>query len=101
VRDNPEEIADHLEKEHGLKEAMAVVDNGKREASLEGNNYTLSVWREVKALLQNRANGDDGERGYSVCHHSHQSNIPKIFPSLATNLNCSRPRRAAAKYSFE
>ena len=63
MRDNPTEIADHLKNEYGLEEAMAVVDEGKREASLEGNNYTLSVWREVKTILQNRAGDDDGERG--------------------------------------
>jgi hypothetical protein len=63
VRDDPKEIADHLQNKHGLKEAMAVVDKGKREASLEGNNYTLSIWREIKVILQNRAEGDDGERG--------------------------------------
>jgi hypothetical protein len=59
VRDNPTEIADHLEKEHGLEKAMVVVDDGKREATREGNNYTLSVWREVKVILQTRAKGDD------------------------------------------
>jgi hypothetical protein len=61
VRDNPTEIADHLKNEYGLEEAMAVVDNGKREATREGNNYTLSIWREVKVILQNRAEGDDDE----------------------------------------
>ena len=62
MRDDPTEIADHLEKEHGLEEAMAVVDNGKREATREGNNYTLSVWREVNVILQIRAKGHDADK---------------------------------------
>jgi hypothetical protein len=63
VRDDPKEIADHLEKEHGLEVAMAVVGNGKREATRDGNNYTLSVWREVKVILKNRAGSDNDESG--------------------------------------
>jgi hypothetical protein len=59
VRDNPKEIADHLEKEHGLDKALTVVAEGKTEAIRNGQNYTLSVWREVKVILESRAEGDD------------------------------------------
>jgi hypothetical protein len=57
VRDDPTEIADHLMKEHGLDAALAVVDDGKRDANRIGDYYALSVWREVKAILGNRAEG--------------------------------------------
>ena len=59
MRDNPEEIADHLEKEHGLDKALSVVAEGKTEAIRNGQNYTLSIWREVKVILKRRADGDD------------------------------------------
>jgi hypothetical protein len=55
MRDNPTEIADHLMKEHGLGEALSVVDVGKAEANRIGDYYALSVWREVRAILGNRA----------------------------------------------
>jgi hypothetical protein len=62
VRDDPEEIADHLVNEHGLDGALSVVDEGKVDASRDGDNYTLSVWREVKVILRKRAAGIDGNK---------------------------------------
>ncbi len=59
MRDNPKQIADHLVKEHGHDGAMADVDEGKTKAASEGDNYGLSVWREVKVVLKKRsADGD-------------------------------------------
>ncbi len=63
MRDNPVEIADHLENEHGLKAALSVVGDSKTEAIREGDNYRLSILREVKVILQNRADGSDGGNG--------------------------------------
>ena len=60
MRDNPEEIADHLVKEHGLGGAMSAVDEGKTKAASEGDNYGLSVWREVKVVLKNRRAEGEG-----------------------------------------
>ena len=57
MRDDPVEIADHLEGEHGLHEALAVVDDGKRVASTVHDYYALSVWREVRVILRDRAGG--------------------------------------------
>ena len=64
MRDDPEEIADHLVNEHGLDGALSVVDEGKVDASRDGDNYTLSVWREVKGVLQKRidADAEDGDK---------------------------------------
>jgi hypothetical protein len=63
VRDNPEEIANHLEAKHGLDGALSVVDEGKLDAVSNGDNYTLSIWREVKVILRKRAAGRDGNKG--------------------------------------
>lgn len=63
VRDDPEEIADHLVQEHGFDGAMAAVDEGKTKAASEGDNYTLSVWRKVRVALQNRSGNADGGKG--------------------------------------
>jgi hypothetical protein len=63
VRDDPEEIADHLVNEHGLDGALSVVDEGKMDASRDGDNYALSIWREVKVILRKRAAGREGNKG--------------------------------------
>jgi hypothetical protein len=77
VRDNPKEIADHLVKEHGLDKALAVVAEGKTEAIRNGQNYTLSVWREVKVILERRADGDDADKS---------GQIYAVSPKYAFNL---------------
>ena len=63
MRDDPKQIADHLVNKHGLHGAMSVVDEGRVDASRNGDNYALSVWREVKVILRNRAEGSDGNKG--------------------------------------
>lgn len=52
MRDDPEEIAAHLVREHGRDGALAAVDEGKMKAIQSGDNYSLSVWREVRVALQ-------------------------------------------------
>ena len=61
--DNPVEIADHLENEHGLDGALLAVGEGKTKANRDGDNFRLSILREVKVILQNRADGSDGGNG--------------------------------------
>ena len=60
MRDNPQEIADYLIDEHGLDEAMLVVDEGKKTANSIDDLYALSIWREVKVILRDRGAGDRG-----------------------------------------
>ena len=50
----PKQTANDLEAKHGLSEAMSIALNGTVEASRVEDNYTLSVWREVKAALRDR-----------------------------------------------
>jgi hypothetical protein len=49
---NPQEIAEHLTAEHGLDGAMEAVMNGITEAHKQGDMYRLSVWRDVRRILE-------------------------------------------------
>jgi hypothetical protein len=50
-RDDPQETADYLLKKHGQDEAYAVALQGAVDAQDAGDNYRLSIWRDVKRLL--------------------------------------------------
>jgi hypothetical protein len=66
-KDNPQETADYLLKKHGRHEAYAVAVKGAIDAQEAGDNYRLSVWRDVKRLLKrgssssNQAAADIGQ----------------------------------------
>ena len=47
--DDPNEIADGLIEQHGLDGAIQVAMGNTAAAD---DNYVLSVWREVKAILR-------------------------------------------------
>ena len=49
---DPHKIADQLIEEHGLDEAIEVAMEGTATAA---DNYALSVWREVKLILQEKS----------------------------------------------
>lgn len=57
MNNNPTDIADHLENEHGIDAALVIVDEGRFDAYENGDNYRLSIWREVGVILRNRASG--------------------------------------------
>jgi hypothetical protein len=50
-KDNPQQIVEFLLDKHGSEGAYNAALAGAFEAQAEGNNYRLSVWREVKQLL--------------------------------------------------
>ena len=52
---NPPQIAKSLLEELGNDRALKVVNDGIVAAHKESDNYALSVWREVKAILQSKA----------------------------------------------
>ncbi len=54
MSDDPQEIAGYLVQEHGLDHALQKAIEGATAAQKRGDNYDLSVWREVKQLLRNR-----------------------------------------------
>ena len=58
LRDDPQAIAEHLVQEHGLGGALVRATEGTTAAHERGDNYDLSVWRDVKRLLRER--GNDG-----------------------------------------
>ena len=57
-RDDPSAIAEYLVQEHGLEGALDRATEGTTAARERGDNYCLSVWRDVKRLLRER--GHDG-----------------------------------------
>ena len=57
---NPAEIADYLVSEHGLEGALETAVQGSEAAKQTGDNYSLSVWREVKRMLKERL-AEEGE----------------------------------------
>ncbi len=58
LRDDPQVIAERLVQEHGLERALDRATEGTTAAQERGDNYGLSVWREVKRILRER--GRDG-----------------------------------------
>ncbi len=58
LRDDPSAIAEYLVQEHGLERALDRATEGTTAAHEQGDNYGLSVWREVKRILRER--GHDG-----------------------------------------
>ena len=51
-RDDPQAIAEYLVQEHGLERALDRATEGTTAAQEQGDNYGLSVWRDVKRLLR-------------------------------------------------
>jgi len=50
-QENPQEFADQLIEEHGLDGAIQVA---MKSTAAAADNYSLSVWREVKLILNDR-----------------------------------------------
>ena len=61
MKDNPTQIADWLIEEHGLKEAKHVAVASIMENQDIGDNYRLSVWREVRRTLEEKPDDSDSE----------------------------------------
>lgn len=51
MRDDPKQIAEHLLQQHGPEGALAHAVEMTQEAQRAGDNYALSVWRDVKRIL--------------------------------------------------
>jgi hypothetical protein len=54
VKDNPNKIADWLIDEHGSEGAKQAALDGVFRSHDAGDNYRLSVWREVRQVLEER-----------------------------------------------
>ena len=62
MKDDPFQIASKLIAQHGVDGALASVREGIATAHAKGDNYGLSVWREVSRVLRDKPDaGDDQE----------------------------------------
>ena len=52
MNDDPNEITASLVAQHGLEGAKQVALDGVMEAQRAGDNYRLSIWRDVRRLLE-------------------------------------------------
>lgn len=55
MNDKPGQIADQLIGQHGIDGAVEAVREGVAAAKANGDNYRLSVWREVRRVLEDRS----------------------------------------------
>ena len=60
LKDNPTDIADYLIQNNGIDRAIREASDGRMKAQKDGDNYALSVWREVKTILRNKKAGPEG-----------------------------------------
>ena len=51
MRDDPHDIAEHLVQEHGIELALERATEEITTAHEQGDNYGLSVWRELRRIL--------------------------------------------------
>jgi hypothetical protein len=54
MKDDPIEIAEQLIKEYGLEGAIIAAANGIADAHGSSSLYELSIWREVRNILNDR-----------------------------------------------
>ena len=59
MHDNPKQIAEYLIQEHGLNGALDDAMLGTQSAQRCGDNYALSVWREIKAEIRKAISDQD------------------------------------------
>lgn len=54
MRKDPHQKAEHLVQKHGIDGALKATVEGVAAAQSKGDNYDLSVWREVKRILKEK-----------------------------------------------
>jgi len=54
MNDDPNQTADHLIDDHGVDGALVTVRREIAAAHSNGDYYRLSVWRDVRRILQNK-----------------------------------------------
>ena len=53
MNDDPKQLARYLVQQHGSSEAaLKTAMEGTADAYESGDNYALSVWRDIKRILQ-------------------------------------------------
>ena len=66
MKDDPNQIADNLIEQHGVDGALEMVREGIATAHANGDNYRLSVWRDVRRILQDRGDAADNQEAPAV-----------------------------------
>ena len=59
MTDNPQIIADQMIQEHGIDGAIQTAQEATQVSLMDRDNYSVSVWREIKNVLRERKDGDD------------------------------------------
>jgi len=59
MRDDPSDIASFLIRDNGIERAIQLAHDGTTKAQQEGDNYSLSVWREVKHVLNEHRENEE------------------------------------------
>ena len=57
MADDAHEISEYLVRENGQEKAEQIAFESAMEAQESGNNYELSIWREVKRILREMRGG--------------------------------------------
>jgi hypothetical protein len=65
MNDDPSQIANHLIEQHGVDGALETVRAGIEASHANGDNYRLSVWREVRRILRDKLDAADHQKGMS------------------------------------
>jgi len=66
MKDDPSQIASSLIAEHGVDGALASVREGIATAHSDGDNYRLSVWREVGRVLRDKPDAADDQEAPAI-----------------------------------
>jgi len=66
MNDDPSQIADHLIEQHSVDGALEMVREGIATAHANEDNYRLSVWRDVRRILQDRRDAADNQEAPAV-----------------------------------
>ena len=90
MRDDPHNIAEHLVQEHGIDLALERATEGIAEAQEQGDNYGLSVWREVRRILRERG---QGSKYVGV-------GVPQVFDGVDTKVKAKAAKRGLRKGEF-
>ena len=60
MKDDPFEIAEHLIKVNGLEGALKETLDGIFKSNAKNDNYSLSIWRDVRRIITARMSQSEG-----------------------------------------
>ena len=66
MKDDPSHIANNLITQHGVDGALEVVREGIAADHASGDNYRLSVWREVTLALKDKQDAADNQEAPAI-----------------------------------